>query len=440
LIHTSRSRERNSNRALPVWGNARGATLIYVLVLIGVLFGFMSLAIDLGRIYVIQGELQTAADAGALAAAMRLNGTANSATHAADQFATTFDTTSLNDNRFNLGLSQIGIPGTTLTTEISTDYFATVADARLNTNGGQTGDQARYVRAEVRAEAPVSFARLLSAERGPTQTVVAAAVAGIGGPLCAACGIDALAVVAVDPADTEEFGFTLNENYTLYMNPAQQFVGLGGCQAGAPAPQLDTIASVQYVLLNHLSGAASADAEEELFRLGAGGASSRTDLDPTGCVLIGSQEALLADQLPPVCNNGGRDFICGLNTRFGVDFATNTCTNVPNIDTLAPLFSADSDVGDAAVLQEYTQDYDGSVRRVLTVAVVDAADTLNVLGFRQFFMQNSPTIAGLGPIQGAVSSRAAFRAQYIGAPVPIRSGTAAGTCAVTRGVGRTVLH
>ena len=157
MIHTSRSRERNCNRALPVWGNARGATLIYVLVLIGVLFGFMSLAIDLGRIYVIQGELQTAADAGALAAAMRLNGTANSATHAADQFATTFDTTSLNDNRFNLGLSQIGIPGTTLTTEISTDYFATVADARLNTNGGQTGDQARYVRAEVRAEAPVSF-------------------------------------------------------------------------------------------------------------------------------------------------------------------------------------------------------------------------------------------------------------------------------------------
>ena len=60
-----------------------------------------------------------------------------------------------------------------------------------------------------------------------------------------------MAVVAVDPADTDEFGFTLNENYTLYMIPGQQFVGLAGCQGGVQAPLTDTIASVQYVLLNH---------------------------------------------------------------------------------------------------------------------------------------------------------------------------------------------
>jgi hypothetical protein len=247
-------------------------------------------------------------------------------------------------------------------------------------------------------------------------------------------------VVAIDPADTDEFGFTLNEDYTLFMNPAQQFAGLGGCQAGQPAPLADTVASVQYVLLNHLSGASSADAEEELFRLGAGGSSSRADLDPPGCVLIQSQESLLADNLPPVCNNGGRDLLCGLNTRFGVDFSTNNCAAIPNIETLAPLFAADTDVGESAVLQEYSQDYDGNVRRVLTVAIVDAADTMNVLGFRQFFLQNSATIAGLGPVLGAVSSRAAFRAQYIGAPVPIRSGSANGVCGVTRGVSKVLLH
>ena len=61
----------------------RGAALIYVLVMIGVLVAFMSLAIDVGRLYLIQSELQTAADAGALAAATRLIGTANSQTHAA---------------------------------------------------------------------------------------------------------------------------------------------------------------------------------------------------------------------------------------------------------------------------------------------------------------------------------------------------------------------
>ena len=85
MTSTLRSRERNGHRVVPGRASAKGATLIYVLVLIAVLFGFMSLAIDLGRVYVIQGELQTAADAGALAAAMRLNGTANAATHAADQ-------------------------------------------------------------------------------------------------------------------------------------------------------------------------------------------------------------------------------------------------------------------------------------------------------------------------------------------------------------------
>ncbi len=418
---------------------ASGSAAIFLLLMILATFSFMTLAIDVGRLYLIQAELQTAADAGALAAATRLIGTANSQAHAADQFTVTFDTTSLNDNRFNLGLSQIGISGTPLETELSTDYFATLADARINSNGGQTGDQAKYVRAEVRAEAPVWFARLLSPER-VTESVVTAAVAGIGGPLCSACGIDALAVVAVDPTDTEEFGFTLTENYTLYMNPAQQFVGLGGCQAGVQAPLPETVASVQYVLLNHLSGAASLDAEEELFRLGAGGSSSRSDLDPPGCVLIAAQEALLVDTLPPVCNNGGRDLLCGLNTRFGVDFSTNVCANIPGVDVLSPLFAADNDIGESAVLQTYSQDYDGNTRRVLTVAVVDAADTLNVLGFRQFFMQNAPTVAGLGPIAGVVASRAAFRAQYIGAPVPVRAGTAAGTCNVTRGVGRTVLH
>jgi hypothetical protein len=157
-------------------------------------------------------------------------------------------------------------------------------------------------------------------------------------------------------------------------------------------------------------------------------------------VLIQAQEAALIDTVAPVCNNSGRDFLCGLNTRFGVDYASTNCANVPNIDTLAPLFAADSDVGESGVLQEYAQDYDGNVRRVLTVAVVDAVDTINVLGFRQFLAQNAATIAGLGPVAGAVASRAAFRAQYIGAPVAIRSGTAAGTCGVTRGVAKTVLH
>lgn len=73
---------------------------------------------------------------------------------------------------------------------------------------------------------------------------------------------------------------------------------------------------------------------------------------------------------------------------------------------------------------------------MLTVAVVDGPDTLLVLGFRQFLLENSPTIAGLNP--GAFTG--AFRAQYVGWPAPIRCGAVGGSCNVRFGVGRVVLH
>lgn len=51
----------------------RGAVAIMFAVSIFVLFGFMALAIDLGRTYVVRTELQNAADAAALAGAKQLN-------------------------------------------------------------------------------------------------------------------------------------------------------------------------------------------------------------------------------------------------------------------------------------------------------------------------------------------------------------------------------
>jgi Flp pilus assembly protein TadG len=54
----------------------RGAVAIMLGLSIFVLFGFMALAIDLGRTYVVRTELQNAADAAALAGAKQLNQTA----------------------------------------------------------------------------------------------------------------------------------------------------------------------------------------------------------------------------------------------------------------------------------------------------------------------------------------------------------------------------
>src|SRR5438309_12002495 len=78
----------------------RGATTVYFLVSMLLIFGFMALATDFGRLYLIQGELQTAADAAALASATQLSGTVTAPAHAADQLAATFDSTNGNDNRF----------------------------------------------------------------------------------------------------------------------------------------------------------------------------------------------------------------------------------------------------------------------------------------------------------------------------------------------------
>ena len=65
----------------------RGASALQVLViLVPVLFGLIGFAIDLGVMYVVKGELKTAANAMALAAAQQLIGT-DSATDAANSAA-----------------------------------------------------------------------------------------------------------------------------------------------------------------------------------------------------------------------------------------------------------------------------------------------------------------------------------------------------------------
>ncbi len=53
-------------------GDERGNVFLIVSVLLGVIIGFAALAIDLGWLFVVKGELQNAADAGALAGVVEL--------------------------------------------------------------------------------------------------------------------------------------------------------------------------------------------------------------------------------------------------------------------------------------------------------------------------------------------------------------------------------
>src|SRR2546430_12524326 len=90
-----------------------------------------------------------------------------------------------------------------------------------------------------------------------------------------------------------------------------------------------------------------------------------------------------------------------------------------------------------AGLQDYAMEYDGNLRRILTLAVVDSTDTLSVLNFRQFLIEMSAnTTQGLDP--ALVSG--AFRVQYIGAVVPLRCGGVGGMCSISPGIGRGGFH
>ena len=50
----------------------RGGTIVYVTIFVSVMFGFLALSVDMGRLYVAKAELQRAADAAAHAAAWQL--------------------------------------------------------------------------------------------------------------------------------------------------------------------------------------------------------------------------------------------------------------------------------------------------------------------------------------------------------------------------------
>jgi uncharacterized membrane protein len=72
----------------------------FVLVMMGLtafaLFGIMGLAVDVGRMYIAKSEAQTYADAGAVEAALRMNGTSGG-------IMTTAQLVAFNANRYGLG-------------------------------------------------------------------------------------------------------------------------------------------------------------------------------------------------------------------------------------------------------------------------------------------------------------------------------------------------
>ena len=437
--------------------NQKGGVSVYLaLLLTFVLFSLLVMAIDVGRLYMVQGELQTAVDAAALAAATRLTGSSCATLYADVQIAAAFDSTGStasgmpNDNRFNMRLNQVST-NSEIPTTLMSDYFALLNDAQINSNGGQSGPTARYARVQVNVEMPVIFTRFLSLTRPATQPVAVAGIAGVSSAVCTACFIEPLAVVAIDTTDEINYGFQQGQHYTFYLSPVQRVVR-PPCQATRPGQLLtDTVDYAQYLILNHYPWGPDTGVDGQIFRLGAAPMvkSPDTENPDPGCVTIDAAEVSNANfpsTTCPAATQMGRDFLCGLNTRFGVDPTSNACANVEGATDLTPLLRADTDPGVGGVLQDYGVEYCGNQRRVLTVAVIDDPTLLTVLNFRQFLLQNSDSVSGLD-VAGTGAApvyTAPFRAEYIGYGAPIASGGIGGACVTLHpllvGPGRPVLH
>src|ERR1035441_5730645 len=410
-------------------------SLQLAVIMVPVLFGMMGFAIDLGRLYLIRGELNQAANAMALAAAAQLIGTSASlanATAAAQQ--------SLNDanhlgNKYNFGSLVIGQTTGNLTSTVHDPaFFAPVADATGSSGSSGTqadGATARHVQIGLTADAPLLFWSMLSVGQSRKTPIAGQAVAGISAPLCTACGMEPFAIVALDASDTVNFGFgdpTAGTLYTFAFECTRTSTSTG------PATLVGSV--VQYVLINRYDTAnATLDETQQLYKDAAQGLVASADPNPTGspvplaCAGINdASETMWASAVPGSCTSviapsaSVSEAVCGLYSRFDNSAPPAVCTtDVTDFANLSTLYPPDTDIvtGEADVYTSYT----GNRRRIVTVPIVNAlatstAATMMVLGFRQFLLEPNPD----GSYPNPTDPFGRFVVQYIGRPAPPQQG------------------
>jgi len=434
-------------------------SLQLAVIMVPVLFGMMGFAIDLGRLYLIRGELHQAANAMALAAAAQLIGTSASLDNATAAAQQSLDDTNHLGNKYNFGSLQIGQTTGNLTSTVHDPaFFATVAD--VTGSSGSTGTQAdgttaRHVQISLTADAPLLFWSMLSVGQSRKTPIAGQAVAGISAPLCTACGIEPFAIAAVDASDTVNFGFGDPTAGTLFTF-AFECTRTGG--STGPATLVGTV--IQYVLINRYDTAnATLDETQQLYKDAAQGLVASADPNPTGsavplaCAGINdASETMWASAVPGSCASAIApgasisEAVCGLYSRFDNSAPPAVCTaDVTDFSNLSVLYPPDTDIvtGEADVYTSYT----GNRRRIITIPIVNAlatstAATMMVLGFRQFLLEPNPD----GSYPNPSDPFGRFVVQYIGSPAPIQQGWFDDHFAlgcpvpVASGPGKVVLH
>jgi Flp pilus assembly protein TadG len=441
-------------------------TIPLLVILVPVLFGMMGFAVDLGRLYLIRGELNQAANAMAIAAAQNLNGTEGALENAALAANLTVDQTLNDGNEYNFGSLVIGTTTGILTSTIAAPlFYSDMTDANDSTSTNYAdGTTARYAQINIQADAPLLFWSLLSLGQAQKTTVAAFAVAGISAPLCTVCSMEDFAVADLSAgADPVDFGFVFNTKYTFYFDCT-------GNTGTASTLIPDATIAVPYVLIDRYNPnppASVVDETQQLFRIGDGGliplpmsTVNRTfacfTVEGTGDdveYLWGNAGNGGTSTVPTTCTSSTpspqvEEMLCGIYGRFDDPNVLTACSGITDLADIATAYQPDTDVSD---YDDYTL-YGGTGRRVITVPIIDAlttsaTGTMAVLGFRQFLVTPTPNPnTSLGNDPSDAHGR--FNAIYIGNVAPVKQGfynalvppTTTAACAITSGPGKVVLN
>ena len=423
-------------------------SLQMLVLLVPVMLGLMGFGLDLGRLYLIRGELTQAAQTMALAAPAKLNGTDQGLADANAAAQATLDDSTGHGSKYNFGSLLIGQTTGLLSSAVSDPtYFGTAAGALGSSDsdsGGADGTTAKYVQVNLTADAPLTFWGLLTLGVSRITPIAAIAVAGVSAPLCTACGIDPYAVAALSTDDTVDFGFSPGVVYTFGFQ----------CNGGTtPAALPGATSRIPYLIIDRYNDASSLDETQQLYRIGAqgllpaapgSGVSSATPSTTFACAMATGTEIAWVSAQPPACGNAVTPTqlpssvthaACGLFNRFDTNVFAGCEGAITDIDTLSTAYQPDTDLTEIA---DYTT-YVGNTRRVITVPIVDtlsAAGPMTILGFRQFLINPNQGDVNITP----TDTDARFNALYIGNPVPLKQGSMSGGCALTSGPGKTVLH
>ena len=395
-----------------------------LVIMVPVLFGLMGFALDLGRLYLVRGELHQAANAMALAAASQLIGTSASLDNATAAANRMLDDTNGTANKFNFGSLVAGSAAGALTSTLQPAFFSTYTDAAAAAGNGADGTTATFAQINLTAEAPLLFWSLLPGGESRRTSVVSRAVAGISAPLCTACGIEPFAVAAIDANDTVNFGFGDPTAAQLYTFAFQ-------CTGTTVVPTLPgTTGVVRYALLSRNDAASTFDESQQLYRAGFSGTGPSTSANPTGSVVPlacfaindASETLWLSPNLCGTARAGVPEALCGLYSRFDSANPPGVCsTNVTGFTDLAGSNTQDTDI--VTGLADPYSVYTGNGRRVVTLPIVntlasDVVGTMTVLGFRQFLLEPNQDGSFLNPSDNF----GRFIVQYIGNPAPVRQG------------------